>query len=222
MVTNNSGNKKEDIPDRTVFEKRLWDENFERVMGLDEVGRGCLSGPVVAAGVIFDPGTRIEDIKDSKTLGLEDRKRLTRIIKEEARYWTIQWCSPEEIDELNILHASIKAMHKCTEQEGANPDYLLVDGNRFSTGLCPHKCIVGGDDLSMSIAAASIIAKVYRDEWMIELHEEYPYYGWDTNVGYPTAKHFKGLKKHGATEYHRKSFNLRTRKMIDGSAIDKC
>lgn len=201
--------------DRLAFERRLWDENYSRIMGLDEVGRGCLSGPVVAAGVIFEPGTYIEKIRDSKTIELDERKELAEIIKKNASFWTIQWCMPEEIDELNILHASIKAMNKCTEANGAEPDYLLVDGNRYNASLCPYKCIVGGDDRSMSIAAASIIAKVYRDEWMISLHEEYPYYGWDTNVGYPTAKHFKGLQEYGATKWHRQSFNLRTDKMID-------
>jgi ribonuclease HII len=201
--------------DRIMFERQLWGEEYERVMGLDEVGRGCLSGPVVAAGVIFEPGTYVEAIRDSKKLSLSERKQLTKQIKKEALYWTIQWCSPTEIDKLNILHASIKAMTKCAEAEEANPDYLLVDGNRFSSGLCPHKCIVGGDDRSMSIAAASIIAKVYRDEWMIKLHQDYPYYGWDTNVGYPTAKHFEGLKKYGATKFHRQSFNLRTDKKLE-------
>lgn len=204
-----------DATDRISFEKRLWAEDYNRVMGLDEVGRGCLSGPVVAAGVIFSPGTFVEEIRDSKTLELAERKELTKKIKEIAEYWTIQWCMPSQIDELNILHASIKAMKKCAEAGDANPDYLLVDGNRFSSGLCPYQCLVGGDDRSMSIAAASIIAKVYRDDWMIDLHEEYPHYGWDTNVGYPTAQHYEGLEKHGATKYHRQSFNLRTNEMID-------
>ena len=213
---NNRGNENgsKDLT-RIQFERQLWEEDYERVMGLDEVGRGCLSGPVVAAGVIFEPGTFLGAIRDSKKLNLEERKELTEQIKSEALYWTIQWCSPSEIDELNILHASIKAMTKCAEETNANPDYLLVDGNRFSSGLCPHKCIVGGDDRSMSIAAASIIAKVYRDEWMIQLHEEYPHYGWDSNVGYPTAQHFEGLKEYGATELHRKSFNLRTDKLFE-------
>jgi ribonuclease HII len=213
---NNSSNLNSvESEDRIMFERQLWGEEYERVMGLDEVGRGCLSGPVVAAGVIFEPGTFVEAIRDSKKLTLGARRQLTEQIKNEALYWTIQWCSPSEIDELNILHASIKAMTKCAEAAGADPDYLLVDGNRFSSGLCPHKCIVGGDDRSMSIAAASIIAKVYRDEWMIRLHEEYPHYGWDKNVGYPTAKHFEGLKKHGATKFHRRSFNLRTDKQLE-------
>ena len=198
--------------DRLEFESRLWDEGYRRVMGLDEVGRGCLSGPVVAAGVIFNEGTDIKEIRDSKTLSLEERTELSRIIKSEAAYWTIKWCDPKEIDELNILWASIKAMQKCTDADGADPDYLLVDGNRFGSSLYPYTCIVGGDDRSMSIAAASIIAKVYRDEWMIKLHEDYPDYGWDTNVGYPTQKHFEGLKKYGITKYHRRSFKLRTEK----------
>lgn len=212
---NNKSNLNGDTVDRIRFERKLWEEGFERVMGLDEVGRGCLCGPVVAAGVIFKPGTFVDGIRDSKTLSLKERKKLTKEIKNLAEYWTIQWCSPEEIDELNILHASIKAMNKCADADGADPDYLLVDGNRFSSGLCPYTCLVGGDDRSMSIAAASIIAKVYRDDWMIRLHEEYPHYGWNTNVGYPTAQHFEGLEEHGATEYHRQSFNLRTDKMID-------
>lgn len=211
---NNSRNLNEDSIDRIAFERRLWNEDYERIMGLDEVGRGCLSGPVVAAGVIFEPGTYIKAIRDSKTLELEERRVLTKEIKEQAEYWTIQWCAPDEIDELNILHASIKAMMKCAEDDGADPDYLLVDGNRFGSCLCPHKCLIGGDDRSMSIAAASIIAKVYRDEWMINLHEEYPHYGWDTNVGYPTPQHFDGLKKHGATKWHRQSFSLRTNEFI--------
>lgn len=203
--------------DRLQFERRLWEEGMHRVMGLDEVGRGCLAGPVVAAGVIFEAGTFVEEIRDSKTLSLADRKRLSRQIREEARFWTVRWCLPREIDKLNILHASIKAMRKCSEAEQAAPDFLLVDGNRFSPGLCPHQCLVRGDDRSMSIAAASIIAKVYRDEWMRELHEEYPYYGWNTNVGYPTPQHFEGLQEYGATRYHRQSFRLRTEKMIEES-----
>jgi ribonuclease HII len=201
--------------DRVRFERQLWDEGFERIMGLDEVGRGCLSGPVVAAGVIFEPGTFVDEIRDSKSLSLDERQELTETIKDIATYWTIQWCMPAEIDELNILHASIRAMTKCAETEQAQPDYLLVDGNRFSDGLCPHKCLVKGDDRSMSIAAASIIAKVFRDEWMVRLHEEYPYYSWDTNVGYPTAQHYEGLREHGYTPYHRQSFKLRTERKID-------
>ncbi|SMO77412.1 ribonuclease HII [Fodinibius sediminis] len=215
MTKPGDGDKSTESLNRLRYERRLWNEGFERVMGLDEVGRGCLAGPVVAAGVIFKAGTFIEEIRDSKTLSLKDRRRLGREIKAQALYWTVQWCMPSEIDKLNILQASIKAMNKCAEAEQACPDYLLVDGNRFKSGLCPHQCLIKGDDRSMSIAAASIIAKVYRDEWMYDLHEEYPHYGWDTNVGYPTQQHFRGLKEHGATKYHRQSFRLRTDKMID-------
>lgn len=203
--------------DRLQFERTLWNEGYERVMGLDEVGRGCLSGPVVAAGVIFRPGTTVEGIRDSKTLSLKERTELARAIKNRAAFWTIQWCSPEEIDKLNILWASLKAMQRCTEAKGANPEYLLVDGNRYGSSMHPHTCIVRGDDKSASIAAASILAKVYRDALMIKLNEEYPYYGWDTNVGYPTKKHYEGLQKFGITEHHRRSFKLRTRKIWSGS-----
>ena len=198
--------------DRLEFERKLWKEGYDRVMGLDEVGRGCLSGPVVAAGVIFKPGSSIEGVRDSKALTLRERTELALLIKEQAEYWTIQHCSASEIDELNILKASLKAMSRCAEARGADPEYLLVDGNRFGNSLFPHTCIVGGDDRSVSIGAASILAKVYRDELMKKLHRQYPHYGWDTNVGYPTQKHFHGLKKHGITEHHRRSFRLRTKK----------
>lgn len=193
-------------------------------MGLDEVGRGCLSGPVVAAGVIFEPGTFIEEVRDSKALTLEERTSLAAKVKETAAYWDIQWCSPNEIDELNILQASIRAMNKCAEADSANADYLLVDGKHYNSGLCPHKCLIKGDDHSMSIAAASIIAKVYRDEWMQQLHEDYPYYGWKTNVGYPTQEHFDGLQEYGITKFHRRSFKLRTKKdfkEVNASLSDK-
>lgn len=200
------------MADRLLYENKLWDEGYERVMGLDEVGRGCLSGPVAAAGVILRPGTMIEGIRDSKTLEMKERKRLAEEIKEQAVFWTVQYCSVEEIDELNILWASLRAMKKCVEAGKANPDYLLVDGNRFGSSMVPYTCLVRGDDRSMSIGAASILAKVHRDERMIRLHEDYPHYGWDTNVGYPTRKHFEGLEKFGITKYHRRSFRLRTEK----------
>lgn len=198
--------------DRLEYEQKLWSEGYKRIMGLDEVGRGCLSGPVVAAGVIFEPGTAIDEIKDSKSLSLDQRVELVEIIKKQAAFWTIKKCSPREIDRLNILWASIKAMQKCTQVDGAEPEYLLVDGNRYGSTIYPHQCIVKGDDKSMSIAAASILAKVHRDNLMIALHEDFPHYGWDTNVGYPTKKHFEGLLEFGITEHHRRSFNLRTQK----------
>ena len=198
--------------DRLQYEKQLWNEGYTRIMGLDEVGRGCLSGPVVAAGVILEPQSNLEGIRDSKKLSLNQRLRFEEQIKQKAQFWTIQWCPPEVIDDINILHASLKAMHKCTEETGANPDYLLVDGNRYGSTMYPHQCLVGGDDRALSIAAASILAKVYRDNLMKNLHEEYPHYGWDTNVGYPTKKHYSGLHAHGITVHHRRSFNLRTEK----------
>jgi len=201
---------------RLEFEKRLWDQGFKRVMGLDEVGRGCLSGPVAAAGVIFEPGSFPEGIRDSKSLGQRERERLAEEIKEKAVFWTIQQCSVKEIDQLNILWASMKAMQKCAETSGADPDYLLVDGNRFGSNVIPHICLVNGDNRSLSIGAASILAKVKRDRLMRNLHEEYPHYGWDSNVGYPTSKHFQGLEKYGITRHHRRSFNLRTTKEYSG------
>lgn len=200
------------MSDRLEFEKRLWSQGYERVMGLDEVGRGCLSGPVAAAGVIFEPGSHPDGIRDSKTLDHTERVRLAVEIKEKALFWTIQYCSVEEIDELNILWASMKAMHKCTGITGADPDYLLVDGNRFGASVIPYTCVIKGDDRSVSVGAASILAKVQRDNLMRDLHEEYPYYGWDSNVGYPTQKHFKGLERYGITRHHRRTFNLRTKK----------
>jgi len=195
------------------YESELWKDGFTRVMGLDEVGRGCLCGPVVAAGVIIQPGTELDPaITDSKKLSDVKRRDLVLEIKEKSVFWTVQQCSPQEIDKVNILKASIQAMIKCSEEREANPDFLLVDGNQFSTTLIPHKCIVKGDDNSASIAAASILAKVYRDDIMVQLHEKYPYYGWDSNVGYPTSKHYRGLEKYGYTKHHRKSFKLKTEK----------
>lgn len=199
--------------DRYVFEKQLWSEGYKRVMGLDEVGRGCLCGPVVAAGVILDPAkAKMPDLKDSKIIKKTNREELSERIKEEAIYWSIQSCSPSEIDEINILHASLKAMSKCSESEGASPDYLLIDGNKSPATMVPHTCLVKGDNRSASIAAASILAKVHRDSLMESLHQDFPVFGWDRNVGYPTKEHFAGLVKHGYTKHHRMSFKLRTDK----------
>ncbi len=196
--------------DRLTFERQLWNEGFERVMGLDEVGRGCLAGPVVAAGVIFDSDNIIPEIRDSKKIPEDERKELAEIIKSEAKFWTIQEGEISRIDTLNILWASIETMQNCTEQKGANPDYLLVDGNKYTSSLIPFTCLVKGDDRSMSIGAASILAKVYRDNLMNTLHEEYPEFGWNHNVGYPTPKHKQALIEFGYTKYHRRSFKLGT------------
>jgi len=198
--------------DRIKIEKELWNEGFKRVMGLDEVGRGCLCGPVVAAGVIFEKGTRIEGIQDSKKISELKRFSLEQEIKEKALFYTVQEGSLAEILEMNILWASLKAMQKCTEAEGADPDYLLVDGNRFTASIIPHSCIIKGDDKSMTVGAASILAKNYRDRLMKNLAKKYPEFGWERNVGYPTPEHKSALKKFGYTEYHRLGFNLNTKK----------
>ena len=195
---------------RLEIERILWQEGFGRIMGLDEVGRGCLAGTVVAAGVILDPNNPIEGIQDSKKLSLSERKRLSKEIKKKALYWTIQEGDLAMIDRLNILWASLETMNCCATSTGANPDYLLVDGNRYVPTLLAHQCVVKGDSKSASIGAASILAKVYRDELMASLHLEYPEYGWDNNVGYPTNAHRQALKTYGYSTYHRTSFSLGT------------
>lgn len=205
-------NMHEQVLDRLSFEKKLWAEGFKRVMGLDEVGRGCLAGPVVAAGVIFKPHTQIDGIRDSKKMTETERNTLAEVIKEEAEFWIVQEGSLEVIESLNILWASIKTMQDCTEVGEAKPDYLLVDGNKFTASLIPYTCVIKGDDRSMSIGAASILAKVYRDRLMKELHKKYPEFGWENNVGYPTPQHKSALLKFGLTPYHRKSFKLGTSK----------
>lgn len=204
--------KKQNQIDRLKYERQLWSEGYNHIIGLDEVGRGCLAGPVVAAGVIFEPGTSIPEIRDSKSMSEKERIFLAGKIKDEAKHWTIKEGSIAEINELNILWASLETMQKCVNELDPVPEYLLVDGNRFINSLVPYTCLVKGDDRSMSIAAASILAKVYRDELMKQLHEEFPEYGWNTNVGYPTFAHKKALKELGYTKYHRTTFNLGTNK----------
>lgn len=203
--------KSEEV-DRLKFERRLWDEGYNNIVGLDEVGRGCLAGPVVAAGVVFEPGTILPEIRDSKVITEKERIKLSDKIKEKAIFWSIKEGSIHEINDLNILWASLHTMQKCVDDIHPNAEYLLVDGNRYINSLIPYTCLVKGDDRSMSIAAASILAKVYRDELMKKLHNEYPEYGWNTNVGYPTSIHKKALKEFGYTKYHRTTFNLGTEK----------
>jgi ribonuclease HII len=198
--------------DRLTFEKQLWSQGYKRIMGLDEVGRGCLAGPVVAAGVIFDSSVNIPEIRDSKKISMDIRESLAEEIKSLALFWTVKEGSISLIDRINILWASIETMKNCSDSFGADPDYLLIDGNKFTASLIPFSCIVKGDDRSMSIGAASILAKVYRDNLMKELHMEYPEFGWDQNVGYPTKKHKQALARFGYTKYHRRSFNLATDK----------
>lgn len=177
--------------------------------GCDEVGRGCLCGPVVAAAVIIDEHFDQNLINDSKQLSFKTRMELDSYIKEQAIDFAIAELPPEFIDQHNILNASIHAMHKALDQLKARPELILVDGNKFHPyNYIPHQCIVKGDSKFLSIAAASILAKNYRDLLMIKLHEEFPDYGWNKNMGYATKIHREALKKLGPTPYHRKSFRL--------------
>jgi ribonuclease HII len=206
-------NNETGTPDIYRYEKQLWSDGFLRIMGLDEVGRGCLAGPVVAAGVILDPQKPIAGIRDSKKMTGAARVEVARQIREKALFWAVESSSVDEINHMNILRASLLAMRRCTDAKGADPDYLLIDGNQEIGSLIPGSCIVGGDDLSVSIGAASILAKVYRDQLMEQLHEAYPHYGWNRNVGYPTKTHKEGLLRLGYCEHHRTGFRLGTDKM---------
>ena len=187
-------------------------QNFSESLleaGCDEVGRGCLSGPVVAAAVIVNKNFKQNLVNDSKTLNFKTRQSLDLYIRENAVDFAIAELSPAFIDEHNILNASIHAMHLALDQLKSRPELILVDGNKFHPyNYIPHQCIIKGDSKFLSIAAASILAKNYRDNLMIELHDEFPHYGWNTNFGYCTKTHQKGLKKFGPTIHHRKSFRL--------------
>jgi len=177
--------------------------------GCDEVGRGCLAGPVVAAAVILPKKYKHKLLTDSKQLTKSERESLEMDIKRDALAWAIAEVSNEEIDMINILNASFKAMHRAIEQLTTQPEFLLIDGNRFNPHKdLPFQCIVKGDSKYLSIAAASVLAKTYRDELMSALHKQYPVYGWNTNVGYPTMEHRNGIRAFGITPYHRKSFQL--------------
>jgi ribonuclease HII len=177
--------------------------------GCDEVGRGCLAGPVVAAAVILPKHYLHELLNDSKQLLREEREALEVDIKRDAIAWAVAEVSNTEIDSINILNASFKAMHLALDQLTVRPELLLIDGNRFKAyaGI-PHECIIKGDAAYLSIAAASVLAKNYRDARMQKLALEFPGYGWETNVGYPTVQHRNGIRQQGITPYHRKSFTL--------------
>jgi ribonuclease HII len=182
--------------------------------GCDEVGRGCLAGPVVAAAVILPKKFKHKLLNDSKQVTEEVRLKLDEVIKEEALAWATAEVSPQEIDQINILKASFKAMHLALDQLKVVPELLLIDGNRFTSyQSIKHQCIVKGDAKFLSIAAASILAKNHRDELMKKLAEEFSMYGWDTNVGYPTIKHREGIKNFGVTPHHRMSFQLLPRQL---------
>ncbi len=177
--------------------------------GCDEVGRGCLSGPVVAAAVVLDENFSNDLINDSKKLSAKARGEMETYIKQHVADFAVAELDISYIDQHNILNASIHAMHRAIDQLTIRPELILVDGNRFHPyPFVPHRCFVQGDSKLLSIACASIIAKEYRDRLMLELHEEYPQYGWNENKGYATKKHREALMKYGPTPYHRKSFKL--------------
>jgi ribonuclease HII len=181
----------------------------QKEAGCDEAGRGCYAGPVFAAAVILPPDFYHPVLNDSKQLNEKQREMLRPVIEKEAIAWAVASVGQEEIDQINILKASIKAMHLAIDQLKKKPNYLLIDGNRFYPyKKIPHQCFVKGDGRFASIAAASILAKTWRDEYMIRLHEKFPHYGWDKNKGYGTAVHRKAIEQYGLCEHHRKSFNL--------------
>ena len=187
---------------------KKWSENYVEA-GCDEVGRGCLCGPVVAAAVILDDNFEQNLVNDSKKLNFKTRLELDDYIKNNVKDYAIAELSPAFIDQHNILNASIHAMHNALDKLTIRPELILVDGNKFHPyNYIPHQCIVKGDSKILSIAAASILAKNYRDQLMIQLHEEFPEYGWNKNMGYATKVHIEALKKFGPTKYHRQSFRL--------------
>ncbi len=176
--------------------------------GCDEAGRGCLAGPVFAAAVILTNTKELHELNDSKQLTEKQRDRLCPHIKQNS-IWSVAMVSPSEIDEINILNASILAMHRALEQLSKQPEHIIIDGNRFKPYLdIPYKTIIKGDGKYLSIAAASILAKTHRDAYMQELHLKFPDYGWNKNKGYPTMQHRKAIRSVGACQHHRKSFTL--------------
>lgn len=182
--------------------------------GCDEAGRGCLAGAVFASAVILPPDFRNELLNDSKQLSEKQRYRLRPVIEKEAVAWAIGIVTPEEIDKINILNASFLAMHRAVEQLAPEPEHLLIDGNRFKPypGI-NHTCVIKGDGKYLSIAAASVLAKTYRDDYMQELHKQFPQYRWDRNKGYPTKAHRTAIQETGASPYHRMTFQLLERQL---------
>lgn len=177
--------------------------------GCDEAGRGCLAGSVYAAAVILPPDYHNERLNDSKKLTARQRYALRQDIERDAVAWAVGVVTPQEIDQINILNASILAMHRALDQLQVRPEAIIVDGNRFKPYRdLPQTTIVKGDGKYLSIAAASILAKTYRDDEMIRLAQEYPDYDWQHNMGYPTRKHREAIRQHGVTPYHRRTFNL--------------
>lgn len=183
--------------------------NFDLECGTDEAGRGCLAGPVTAAAVILPSNFNNNILNDSKQLSEKKRMMLKPIIERESLSYGVQHIFEDEIDTINILNASIKAMHGSISQLNTKPDYIIVDGNKFNPyNTIPHQTIIKGDSKYLNIAAASILAKTYRDLYMEKIHEEFPMYNWKKNKGYPTKEHRTAIEKYGVTKYHRKSFRL--------------
>ncbi len=183
--------------------------NYQFEAGTDEAGRGCLAGPVTASAVILPENFNLELLNDSKQLSEKTREHLKPMIEEMAISFSVTHLNPKIIDEINILNASIKAMQDCIIKLNPTPDYIIVDGNRFkSINEIPFSTIVKGDSKYLSIAAASVLAKTYRDEYMNQIHEEFPMYNWKKNKGYPTLEHREAIRKYGTTKYHRMSFRL--------------
>lgn len=177
--------------------------------GTDEAGRGCLAGPVTAAAVILPTSFQLKDLNDSKQLNAGQRDSLREIIEKEAITYAVAHVFPETIDRINILNASILAMHKAIGQLKTEPEFIAVDGNKFKPYKeIPYSCVIKGDGKFQNIAAASILAKTYRDHLMAKLHEEFPLYFWNRNKGYPTAEHREAIKCHGPCIHHRRSFKL--------------
>jgi len=177
--------------------------------GCDEAGRGCLAGPVFAAAVILPKGFVLEGLNDSKQLSHDQRSSLRPIIEKEALAWAVASCDHEEIDRINILNASFLAMHRAIEKLQCQPQYLVIDGNRFKAyPEIPHSCIIKGDGKYLNIAAASILAKTHRDEYMSNLHADFPHYNWLSNKGYPTIAHRRAVMEIGLSPFHRKTFNV--------------
>ena len=194
---------------RLGFESRLWQRGILRVAGVDEAGRGCLAGPVVAAAVILPVGCELPGVQDSKKMSAAAREEARERILAQALATGIGLCSPSEIDRLNILHAAMEAMRRAVLNLNPGPDHLLVDGNRcFPDSPWPFQTVIKGDDRSLSIGAASVLAKTHRDAIMQELDTQNPGYGWASNKGYPTASHYDAIRALGQTVHHRSSFRL--------------
>lgn len=183
--------------------------------GCDEAGRGCLAGPVVAASVILPPDFHHDWLNDSKQLSEKKRHALRLIIEQAAIAWSVAFIDHAKIDEINILNASILGMHQAVDGLKVQPDFLLIDGNRFHKHAIPHACFVKGDGRFKSIAAASILAKTYRDAYMDELHESYPMYDWLKNKGYPTVTHRNAVLEHGFSPYHRLTFKVKPSEQLE-------